>query len=124
MATKMRDFHSRLMARHSDLFDTYLKISYTIGTTIKAYNIKCTVASISDEEKSSGKWDASTIDFTLTYDNIKLAEELKTKKKDCILSGFKCKNINYDGTTYRVESERPNGSTLDCVVLRGVVYNA
>ena len=124
MATKMRDFHSRLMARHSYLFDTTLTISYIISNVTKAYRIKCTVASISDEEKSSGKWDASTIDFTLTYDNIRLAEEIKTKKKDCILSGFKGKNITYEGTTYRIESERPNGSTKDCVILRGVVYNA
>lgn len=124
MATKMREFHSRLMARHSDLFDDILSISYKIGTVTKAYRIACTVSSISDEEKASGKWDASAIDFKLTYDNIGLAEELKTKKKDCILSGFKGKNLIYEGTTYRIESENPNGSTKDCVILRGVVYNA
>ena len=123
MVSKFKDFHNRAMSRHSQMFDTTLSITYTEGTKTKSFTIKCTVNSLTDQEKSSGGYDVSTVDFTLRYDDIRASEERTLKTKDCIIRGYKGKYVKYDGTTYKVEQENPNGSTKDCVVLRCVIYN-
>ena len=121
MAGKFKDYHNRGMKLHGNLFDSKCTITYTTNNVIKAYDIKCIVASLSDEEKATGKYSLSTLYFTLYYDNIKIATEKKTKTTDCITSGFQGKSITYEGVKYAIDAENPNGSTRDCVVLRGVV---
>ena len=123
MVTKFKDLHNRAMSIHSKLFDTTLSITYTEATKTKSFTIKCTVNSLTDEEKLAGGYDVSRVDFTLRYDDIRASEERTTKTKDCIIRGFKGKYITYDGTKYKVEQENPNGSTRDCVVLRCVIFN-
>ena len=121
MGTNFKDYHNRLMARHSELFDTYASISYSINSVIQNYKVKCTINSITDVELDSGSWTSDTRDFTFRIDDLKVATETKTKVAKCILSEFKGKDIIYDGTRYSIVSENPNGSTQDCVVLRGVI---
>ena len=121
MAGKFKDYHNRGMKLHGNLFDSKCTITYTVNTVVKAYDIKCTVASLSNEEKATGKYSLSTLYFTLYYDNIKTATEKKTKTTDCITSEFIGKSITYEGVKYAIDAENPNGSTRDCVVLRGVV---
>ena len=121
MAGKFKDYHNRGMKLHGNLFDSKCTITYTVNTVVKAYDIKCTVADISDEEKATGKYALTTTYFTLYYDNIKIATEKKTKTADCITNGFTGKSITYKGVKYAIDAENPNGSTRDCVVLRGVV---
>ena len=121
MAGKFKDYHNRGMKLHGNLFDSKCTITYTVNTVVKAYDIKCTVASLSNEEKATGKYSLSTLYFTLCYDNIKTATEKKTKTTDCITSGFIGKSITYEGVKYAIDAENPNGSTRDCVVLRGVI---
>lgn len=121
MAGKFNDFHNRGMRLHGNLFDSYCTITYTINNITKAYDIKCTVAGLSYEEKATGKYSLSTLYFTLYYDNIKIATEKKTKTTDCITNGFTGKSITYKGVKYAIDAENPNGSTRDCIVLRGVV---
>jgi hypothetical protein len=118
---EIKDLHSKAMKFHGNLYNSKCTITYTINSIIKAYDIKCTVASLSDEEKATGKYSLSTLYFTLYYDNIKISTEKKTKTTDCITSGFQGKSITYNGVKYAIDAENPNGSTRDCVVLRGVI---
>ena len=87
------------MSRHSQMFDTTLSITYTEGTKTKSFTIKCTVNSLTDQERGSGGWSVGTVDFTLRYDDIRASEERATKTKDCIIRGYKGKYVKYDGTT-------------------------
>ncbi len=123
MVTSMKSFHNRAMSRHSQMFDTTLSITYTEGTKTKSFTIKCTVNSLTDQDRGSGGWSVGTVDFTLRYEDVRASEERATKAKDCIIRGYKGKYVKYDGTTYKVEQENPNGSTKDCVILRCVIYN-
>ena len=116
-----KKWHNKGMKVHSSLYDTIATISYTIGTTVKSYNVPCTINGLSDQEKATGAYSLSTLYFTFRYDDIKLATEKKTKLADCIVRGFKGKDIIYLGTKYSIDAESPNGSTQDCVVLRGLV---
>ena len=121
MAGKFSDFYNRGMRLHGNLFGSKCTITYTVNNVVKAYDIKCTVAGLSDEEKATGQYALTTTYFTLYYDNIKIATEKKTKATDCIMQGFIGKSIIFNGTKYAIDAENPNGSTRDCVVLRGVI---
>lgn len=121
MATKFKDYHNRAMKLHGNLFSSICTLSYGTSPNILAYDIKCSVNGLTDADISTGKYSYSTLYFTLYYDDIKSATEKKTGVQKCITNGFKGKSIIYEGTKYAIDAENPNGSTRDCVVLRGVI---
>ena len=121
MDSKAKYYHNKGMKIHSKFFNTTLTLTILIGTVTRAYNVKCTRATISDVEIASGKYAINTQDFTIRIDDLKLAEDIKTRVANCPIRGFKGQTITFEGTKYSIESERPNGSTGDCIVLRGVI---
>jgi hypothetical protein len=121
MATKFKNYHNRAMKLHGNLFSTICTLSYGTAPNIQAYDIKCSINGLTDADIATGKYTSSTLYFTLYYDDIKVAKDKKTGVSTCILNGFKGKSITFEGTKYAIDAENPNGSTRDCVVLRGVL---
>ena len=121
MVTKFKDFHNRGMALHGNYFDTTATIRYTESNVIKQFIVKCTINGLGDADVATGKYSSTTTYFTFRIDDLKSAIEIKTKKTGCIIRGFIGKDVIFNGKTYSVEAENPNGSTQDCIVLRGII---
>ena len=109
------------MKKYGTYYEAICTLSYGTSPNILAYDIKCSVNGLTDADIATGKYSYSTLYFTLYYDDIKSATEKKTGVQKCITNGFKGKSIIYEGTKYAIDAENPNGSTRDCVVLRGVI---